>query len=116
MVYPDDMEVLNMSVQAVKTLTFRDEVLNAPKDMPVLVDFWAPWCGPCQMLSPVIEQISDELDGVKVCKVNVDEEPDLAASYEVFSIPTLILFRNGGIENQMVGVRPKAAIISMITG
>ena len=105
-----------MSVVTVTTLNFRDEVLNAPKDLPVLVDFWASWCGPCKMLSPIVDQIAEEMDGVKVCKVNVDEEPDLAASYGVESIPTLILFRDGEIDNQMVGVRPKAAIISMIGG
>ena len=105
-----------MSVVTVTTLNFRDEVLNAPKGQPVLVDFWASWCGPCKMLSPVVDQIAEEVDGVKVCKVNVDEEPDLAAAYGVESIPTLILFRDGEIDNQMVGVRPKAAIVSMISG
>ncbi|MDD6034014.1 MAG: thioredoxin [Oscillospiraceae bacterium] len=105
-----------MSVVTVTTLNFRDEVLNAPKGLPVLVDFWASWCGPCKMLSPVVDQIAEEVDGVKVCKVNVDEEPDLAAAYGVESIPTLILFRDGEIDNQMVGVRPKAAIVSMISG
>lgn len=105
-----------MSVTTVTTLTFRDEVLNAPKDQPVLVDFWADWCGPCKMLSPIVDQIAEELDGLKVCKVNISDEADLAATYEVEHIPTLILFKNGEIVNQMVGVHPKPAIISMING
>lgn len=105
-----------MSAISVTTLTFRDEVLNAPKDTPVLVDFWASWCGPCKMLSPIVDQISDEIDGVKVCKVNVDEEPDLVNAYGIEAFPTLLLFRGGEVVNEMVGVRPKAAIVSMITG
>lgn len=105
-----------MRAIAVTTLTFRDEVLNAPKEQPVLVDFWASWCGPCRMLSPIVDQIAEEIDGVKVCKVNGDEEPDLVTAYNVEAYPTLLLFRGGEVVNEMVGTHPKAAIISMING
>jgi len=105
-----------MHAIAVTALTFRDEVLNAPKEQPVLVDFWASWCGPCRMLSPIVDQIAEEIDGLKVCKVNADEEPDLVTAYHVEAFPTLLLFRGGEVANEMVGVRPKAAIIDMING
>ena len=103
-----------MSAIQVNKDNFQEVVLNS--DKPVLVDFWASWCGPCRMVAPRLEEIANERSDVKVCKVNVDEEPDLAAAYGVESIPTLILFRDGEIDNQMVGVRPKAAIVSMISG
>lgn len=81
----------------------------------VLVDFWAAWCGPCKMLSPIVDEVADECESVKVCKVNVDDEQELAAKFGVMSIPTLILFKNGSIANKMIGVQPKAAIMEMIT-
>ena len=103
-----------MAIKHVKTSEF-DEIMDAAP--LAMVDFWASWCGPCKMLSPTVEALAEQYEGkALVCKVNVDEEPDLAASYGVESIPTLILFRDGEIDNQMVGVRPKAAIISMIGG
>ena len=91
---------------------FEEEVLNAK--LPVIVDFWAPWCGPCRMLAPVLEEIAEENEGaVIVGKVNVDEEPQLAASFGIASIPTLLVFKNGEITQKSVGVKPKAAIEAM---
>lgn len=91
---------------------FEQEVLKS--DKKVLVDFWASWCGPCRMLSPIIDEIAKETDKVKVGKVNIDEESDLATQFAVMSIPTLILFENGKPVKQMVGAQPKSAILSMI--
>lgn len=91
---------------------FRDEVLNS--DIPVLVDFWATWCGPCRMVAPIVEEIADEYDGrIKVGKVNVDEEPELAMQFRVASIPTLMVFKNGQLVNTVVGYRPKADILAL---
>ncbi|MBQ3024684.1 MAG: thioredoxin [Spirochaetaceae bacterium] len=91
---------------------FEQEVLKS--DKKVLVDFWASWCGPCRMLSPIIDEIAKETDKVKVGKVNVDEESDLATQFAVMSIPTLILFENGKPIKQIVGVQSKSAILNMI--
>ena len=92
---------------------FESEVLNS--DIPVLVDFWATWCGPCMMLSPIIAEIAEELDGkVKVGKVNVDEQQSLAMEYKIASIPTLLLFKNGKLEKTSVGFMPKNAIIESL--
>lgn len=91
---------------------FKDEVLNS--DIPVLVDFWATWCGPCRMVAPIVEEIADEYDGrIKVGKVNVDEEPELAMQFRVASIPTLMVFKNGQLVNTAVGYRPKADILAL---
>ncbi len=93
---------------------FEEEVLNE-KEYPVLVDFWAPWCNPCMMLGPVIEELADELDGeVKVCKLNCDEAGELAMSNAVMSIPCLVLFVEGEEKNRMVGVHSKEEIIRFI--
>ena len=91
---------------------FESEVLKS--DKPVLVDFWAAWCGPCKMLSPVIDEIADERSDIKVGKINVDEQPELASQFAVMSIPTLIVFKNGEIANKAIGVQSKDAILSML--
>ncbi len=94
---------------AITDATFETEVLKS--DKPVLVDFWAPWCGPCRMVSPVVEELEAELgDTVKVAKINVDDEPDIASRYGVMSIPMLALFKNGEMAASSVGARPKEEI------
>jgi thioredoxin 1 len=93
---------------------FEAEVMNS--DRPVLIDFWAPWCGPCRMLSPTISEIAEEYgDKVKVCKVNVDEQGELASTFGVMSIPTLVVIKEGKIVNSVTGVRPKDQIVSMFS-
>lgn len=93
--------------------TFQSKVLNS--ELPVLVDFWAPWCGPCRMLAPIFEELADELDDqVEFFKVNIDEEPDLATAYGVMSIPTMILFEGGKEQNRSVGVIPKEKILKLL--
>ena len=101
-----------MSVITIRRENFQDEVLRS--EQPVLLDFWAPWCGPCRMVSPVVDEIADERTDIKVGKVNVDEQPELAAQFKVMSIPTLVVLKNGKITNQMVGARPKAQILAML--
>lgn len=101
-----------MSVTTVTKENFEQEVLNS--DKPVLVDFWAAWCGPCRMLSPVVDQVAEETPSVKVCKINIDEQQDLAAQYNVMSIPTLMVFKAGNVVNTSVGVVPKAKILEML--
>lgn len=91
---------------------FEEEVLKA--DKTVLVDFWASWCGPCQMLLPVVEQLADEVTNAKICKINVDEQPELAAKYRVMTIPTLMVVKDGKVVSTSVGVKSKAAILEML--
>ena len=101
-----------MAVIKITQDNFEAEVLKS--DKPVLLDFWATWCMPCQMLSPVIDQIADEQPSIKVGKVNIDEEPGLAASFGVMSIPTLVVMKGGKVANKMVGARPKSQILAML--
>lgn len=102
-----------MAITELNEINFEAEVEK--NKALVLVDFWAPWCGPCKMLSPIVDEIAEECKDVKVCKVNVDEEQALASKFGVMSIPTLILFKNGNIVNKVIGVQPKATILEMIT-
>ena len=101
-----------MSVIHINHNNFQNEVLNSEK--PVLLDFWASWCGPCRMVSPILDEIAAERSDIKVCKVNVDEEQELAAQFGVMSIPTLVVMKNGKVVNQAVGARPKAQILAML--
>ena len=101
-----------MSVVTITKNNFEAEVLHS--DKPVLLDFWASWCGPCRMLSPIVDQVAEERPDVKVGKVNVDEQPDLAAQFGVMSIPTLIVLENGKVKNTAVGARPKEFILGLL--
>ena len=92
--------------------TFNEEVLQAKE--PVLVDFWATWCGPCQMVLPIIEELAGEVKDAKICKVNVDEQPELAKEYRVMSIPTLMVFKDGKPVKREVGAKSKAEILEML--
>lgn len=101
-----------MSAININKDNFRNEVLNS--EMPVLLDFWAPWCGPCRMVSPIVDEIATERGDIKVGKVNVDEERELAGQFGVMSIPTLVVIKGGKVVNQMVGARPKSQILAML--
>ena len=103
---------MNMSVVVLNSNNFSQEVLES--DKTVLVDFFATWCGPCKMLSPIVDQLADEQPEVKVCKLDVDQSQDIAAQYGVMSIPTLILFKNGEAASKVVGLQTKAALEQMI--
>ena len=101
-----------MSVQIINKSNFQKEVLES--DKPVLLDFWASWCGPCRMVSPIVDEIADEHPEIKVGKINVDEEGELAAQFGVMSIPSLFVIKNGKIANKAVGALPKNQILDMI--
>ena len=101
-----------MSAININKENFVSKVLNA--ESKVLLDFWAPWCGPCRMVVPIVEEIAEERSDIKVGKVNVDEQPELASKFGVMSIPTLVVMENGKIANQAVGARSKSAILAML--
>lgn len=102
-----------MSAITITKDNFDTEVLKSEKT--VLLDFWAEWCGPCRMLAPTVHEIADERTDIKVCKVNVDEEPSLAEKFGIFSIPTLIVIKEGKVVSQSAGLKPKQAILDMLS-
>ena len=101
-----------MAVVTITKENFAQEGLQSAK--PVLLDFWASWCGPCRMLSPVVDEVAEERTDVKVGKVNVDEQPELAGEFGVMSIPTLLVFEQGKLVRQAVGARPKASVLDLL--
>ncbi len=101
-----------MAVITVTVANFEEEVLKST--VPVLIDFWASWCGPCRMVSPVVDEIAKEITNAKVCKVNVDEEGELSIKYGIMSIPTLMVFKNGEVSSKQVGVKSKSQILAML--
>lgn len=103
-----------MSVLHITKENFENEVLKS--DRPVLLDFWASWCGPCRMVSPIIDEIAEETTDKKVCKINVDEQPELAQAFGVMSIPTLVVMKDGEVVGQSVGVKSKESILHMLNG
>lgn len=101
-----------MSAININKTNFQSEVMDSKKS--VLLDFWAPWCGPCRMVGPILEEIAAERPDIKVGKVNVDEQPELAGQFGVMSIPTLVVMKNGKVVNQAVGARPKDQILALL--
>ena len=101
-----------MAALVVNKSNFQNEVLES--DRTVLLDFWASWCGPCKSLSPIIDEISAEHPEIKVCKVNIDEEQELATQFDIMSVPTLLVIKDGKVVNQSVGIKPKNQILQML--
>ena len=102
-----------MSAMIITKENFESEVIKS--DKPVLLDFWAEWCGPCRMVSPIVEEIAEETPTVKVGKINVDEQPELASAFKVMSIPTLVVLKDGKVVSTVVGARPKADILKLLS-
>ena len=101
-----------MSVQTITKENFEEKVLQSEK--PVLVDFWATWCGPCRMVSPIVDEIAAERNDIAVGKVDVDDQPELAAQFGIMSIPTLLVFKNGAVVQKTVGVQPKERLLALL--
>ncbi len=101
-----------MSAVNINSANFAIEVTNS--DRPVLLDFWAPWCGPCRMVAPIVEEIAEERPDIKVGKINVDEQPELARQFGVSGIPTLVVMKEGKVINQAMGARPKSQILALL--
>ena len=101
-----------MAVITITKENFQSEVVQS--DNPVLLDFWATWCGPCRMVSPIVDQIADERSDIKVGKINVDEQPELAQQFRIISIPTLVVMKDGQIANKAVGAMPKEEILALL--
>ena len=108
----NDREDYKMTAININKNNFQNEVMNS--DKPVLLDFWAPWCAPCRMVVPIIEEIAGERPDIRVGKINVDEQPELASEFSIMSIPTLVVMKNGKIVQQVSGARPKNAILEML--
>ena len=101
-------------IMEITTENFQSEVLNS--EIPVLVDFWASWCGPCRMVAPIIDELAEEFaETAKVGKINVDEQQDLALQYRVMTIPTVAVFKNGEVVDKLIGVQPKDAFVQLVT-
>lgn len=101
-----------MAVIKITKDNFEEKVMNS--DVPVMIDFWAEWCGPCRMFSPVVEELGEEMDNAKICKVNVDDEPEIAGKFGIMSIPTVVIIKNGEVVNTAVGVQSKEAVKKML--
>ena len=101
-----------MSVMNITKNNFQKDVVQS--DKPVLLDFWATWCGPCRMVSPIVDEIASERGDLKIGKINIDEQQELASAFQIMSIPTLVMMKEGKVINQMIGARPKSQILSML--
>lgn len=101
-----------MSVIEINSQNFKDEIINS--DKTVLIDFWAAWCGPCRMVGPIIDEVAAEREDIKVAKINIDEEPELAEAFNIMSIPTMVVVKDGKVVNRAMGARPKNQILSLL--